>query len=192
MLIVSCQSGLGIDFDVRCAVAAEMGGADAVRVAGKDTVERVKDLIKIPVIGLTKRYCNEGVKITWTLKQAESVSAADYIATSNIELIPEMKQIAPIVADVATYEDGLRAYSLGAEWVATTLSGYTKDSPILDGPDTQLALKLREAGIQVIAEGRYRELSDVRRAMDAGCAVCIGSAITSPHEITRRYVKLSS
>lgn len=189
MIIVSCQSGLGLSFDVKCAIAAEMGGAGAVRVCGKETIRRVKREIKIPVIGLTKRYDNSGVKITWTLRGAESVKQADLIATSNVEMIPKMKQIAPIVADVSNYEDGKRAWALGAEYVATTLSGYLDET---EEPDIELAIKLVNEGIRVIAEGRYWRLSDIRRVINAGCAVCIGSAITAPHVITERYVKLSS
>ena len=42
--------------------------------------------------------------------------------------------------------------------------------------------------LPVVAEGRYRTLPEVARAFALGAhAVCVGTAITNPREITRAF-----
>jgi N-acylglucosamine-6-phosphate 2-epimerase len=96
----------------------------------------------------------------------------------------------PVMADVSTLDEGLRAAEGGATFVGTTLSGYTPYTQRLDqGPDVELVGALAASGIRVVAEGRYASPADVRRAFDAGAfAVVVGGAITDPVAITRRFV----
>lgn len=79
------------------------------------------------------------------------------------------------MADISTYEEGVRAWKLGMDIVGTTMSGYTSHSPKLDGPDYELVTKLSQTvDIPVIGEGRV-PLSG-RSSEDAGSRrICSGS-----------------
>ena len=75
------------------------------------------------------------------------------------------------MADVATLEEGVRAAFLGANAVATTLSGYTEETaaPSGAGPDLDLVAALVAAlAVPVIAEGRFRTPGEVREAFRLG------------------------
>ena len=93
----------------------------------------------------------------------------------------------PILADVDTLEAGLAARDAGADYVATTLSGYTGGGTPA-GPDIELVRRLAAAvDCPVVAEGRISTPEDVRAVCDAGAyAVVVGSAITNPMDITAR------
>ena len=97
----------------------------------------------------------------------------------------------PIMADISTLEEGLAAAEVGADIVATTLSGYTPYSPQQEAPDFTLIAELA-ARIQtpIIAEGRFASPADARRALDLGAhAVVVGTAITAVDWVTQRYVR---
>jgi len=93
------------------------------------------------------------------------------------------------MADVSMFEEGVRAAELGADVVATTLSGYTGGTPPED-PDLDLVRRLALAlTVPVVAEGRYRTPDQVRKALDAGAfAVVVGRAITDALSITQTFV----
>jgi putative N-acetylmannosamine-6-phosphate epimerase len=96
------------------------------------------------------------------------------------------------MADVATLAEGIAAAAAGADAVATTLSGYTgpvhaaRDDP----PDLDLVEALAAAvGVPVVAEGRLWTPEQVAEALRRGAhAVVVGTAITNPRDITRRFV----
>ena len=107
-----------------------------------------------------------------------------------IKYIHINKRIA--MADISTYEEGIEAAKLGADILSTTLAGYTlesKDSP--QGPDFPLLEKLaKDVDIPVVLEGRIWEPEDVDKAFELGAhCVVIGSAITRPQLITKRFVQ---
>ncbi len=79
------------------------------------------------------------------------------------------------------------AAQAGADYVATTLSGYTDNSPAGPDPDIDLVRRLsRQLTVPVVAEGRYATPEQVGAAFAAGAhAVVVGTAITNPREITR-------
>ena len=63
----------------------------------------------------------------------------------------------PVMADVSNLEEGLRAASLGADALASTLSGYVEGCPKTSEPDLQLVKSLAAAvDIPIVAEGRYQ------------------------------------
>ena len=97
-----------------------------------------------------------------------------------------------VMADVDSLDAGVAARDAGADVVATTLSGYT-GAAVPDEPDVELVARLVEAlDCPVIAEGRYWTPEDVLAAFDAGAhAVVIGTAITNPLAITRRFVAVT-
>ncbi len=187
------------------------GGAGALRVAGARDVKNAKHLFDVPVIGLTKPDVippnwQEIVYITPTLKDViELIDAgADIVAFDgtmrprpNGETLEKIIKYIKInkkasMADVSTVEEGINAAKLGADILSTTLSGYTQFSQNRpDGPDFELLESLvKETGKPVVLEGRIWEPSEVDRAFELGAhCVVIGSAITRPQLITKRFVQ---
>ncbi len=187
------------------------GGAGALRVAGARDVRNAKRLFEVPVIGLTKpnvipKNWKEIVYITPTIKEViELVEAgADIIAFDGtqrkrpnneklqdlIKYIHINKRLA--MADISTLEEGLKAQEAGADILSTTLAGYTlesADSPSKE-PDFKLLKDLVEhTNLPVVLEGRIWEPEQVDKAFELGAhCVVIGSAITRPQLITKRFV----
>ena len=210
-LIVSCQSEPGSPFDTppmitAFAIAAERGGAIAVRVCGLANIRFVNGLVSIPIIGLTKReYPGGEVLITSSIEDVKAIKVAGPVALdathrkrpdglTGIEMVHlAKKEHATVVADVSMLAEGIDAINAGADYVTTALSGYTKETveKLIHGPDFDLiaALSKLYPG-KVIAEGRIWTPDEARKALDLGAhAVCVGSAITKPIEITRRFVR---
>jgi N-acylglucosamine-6-phosphate 2-epimerase len=160
-LIVSCQAPFDSPLHdpyviARMALAAEQGGAVAVRIDGPDHIRAVRALCTVPIIGLHKQV-HEGsdVYITPTRQAAEGVVAAggDIVAVDatrrprpgaeTLEAVIDVLRMGPaIMADISTEVEGLAALDLGVDLLATTLSGYTADSPPRDEPDFDLVAAL--------------------------------------------------
>lgn len=188
------------------------GGAAALRLAGVRDIKNAKKHFNIPVIGLTKPdklpdNWREIVYITPTLKEVDELikAGADIIAfdgTSRsrknctvkdiIDTIHKEKKLA--MADISTLEEGIQCDWLGADIISTTLAGYTLESgePTI-GPDYDLLQKLVKAVKKpVILEGRIWEPKEVKKAFELGAhCVVIGSAITRPQLITKRFVEVT-
>ena len=99
----------------------------------------------------------------------------------------------PVWADVASRDQAVAAVDCGADAVSTTMYGYTEETrlPPEAGPDFALleAICLAVA-VPVILEGRVWHPDEVTRAFAVGAhAVVVGSAITRPQLITRRFVQ---
>jgi N-acylglucosamine-6-phosphate 2-epimerase len=211
-LIVSCQALpeeplYGAEIMARMARAAKEGGAVGIRANTPDDIRAIKaTLPNLPLIGLWKVVVPgfEDVYITPRLAEAATVAAsgADIIALdatlrlhpegSATELIHSVKAHTgkAVMADIATEADAMAAIEAGADVLSTTLSGYTADSPTLDGPDIELVARLarRNLPIPLIAEGRIHTPEQARAALDAGAfAVVVGGAITRPQQIARRF-----
>jgi N-acylglucosamine-6-phosphate 2-epimerase len=208
-LIVSCQARPdnplhGPMFMAAMALAAEQGGAGGLRAQGAEDVAAIRAVSKLPLIGLRKRE-DPGfpVYITPDFAAAQEVAASDIIAIDatgrprNGELVPALiRRIhdelgCQVLADCATAEEALAAEAAGADAIATTLSGYTDDSPRQPGPDFHLLQTVvARCRVPVIAEGRFDTPALVARAFALGAfAVVVGTAITNPREITRRFVQ---
>lgn len=186
------------------------GGAKALRLAGARDVKNAKKLFDVPVIGLTKpdklpENWMEVVYITPTLKEVDELiqAGADVIATdatnrprpkeSLEEIVSYIKENNKLsMADISTFEEGVKARELGFDIISTTLSGYTKHSrQDLKTPDFELLEKLvKELDCPIILEGRIWEPSEVDRAFELGAySVVIGSAVTRPQLITKRFIE---
>jgi putative N-acetylmannosamine-6-phosphate epimerase len=96
----------------------------------------------------------------------------------------------PVLADIATMEDGIAAQDAGADAVATTLYGYTSETAGIRSVSWPLLEALiGTLRVPVIAEGHIQQPEEVRRALELGAhAVLVGSAITRPETITARFV----
>ncbi|OGI08460.1 MAG: hypothetical protein A3I68_05625 [Candidatus Melainabacteria bacterium RIFCSPLOWO2_02_FULL_35_15] len=187
------------------------GGAGALRLCGIDNIKHIKKNVSVPVIGLTKLEPTpinwlDKVYITATLKDLKELlkTGIEFIAIDGtnrkreddsslkdqISLIKEEGR--SIIADVSTFEEGIYASELGADIISTTLSGYTKETRYKanNGPDFELLSELtEEISTPVILEGRIWELEDVKEAFKIGAhAVVIGTAITRPQIITKRFI----
>ena len=215
-VVVSCQAMPSEPLYLEKCMAAMMksvvkGGAGGLRVAGARDVKNAKHLFDVPVIGLTKpdiipSNWQEIVYITPTLKEViELVKAgADIIAFDGTmrerpngakleELIKYVKINNRVsMADISTLEEGLNAEKLGANILSTTLSGYTQFSQNRgNGPDFELLKQLVDnTNLPVVLEGRIWEPEEVDKAFELGAhCVVIGSAITRPQLITKRFVQ---
>lgn len=185
------------------------GGAGALRVAGARDVRNAKKF-GVPVIGLTKpeklpENWREVVYITPTLKEVDELidAGADIIAfdgtlrdRGNCTLSDIIERIhlagKHAMADISTLEEGLSCEELGADIISTTLAGYTLESgEPTEGPDYELLSKLVEKVKKpVILEGRIWEPKEVKKAFELGAhCVVIGSAITRPQLITKRFIE---
>ena len=202
-------------YDEKCMTAMMQsvvnGGAAGLRVAGARDVKIAKQF-NLPVIGLTKpdelpKNWKSVVYITPGLKEVQELidSDADIIAFDGTERPrpdgSNLKQIIEKIhssnklamADISTLEEGINCSKLGADIISTTLAGYT-DHPETSGdsPDFDLLRNLVESiNKPIFLEGRIWVPEDVQKAFEIGAhAVVIGSAITRPHLITKRFTEV--
>jgi len=214
-IIVSSQAMPGEPFYDEVCMKAMMqsavnGGASALRVAGERDVRLAKQF-NLPVIGITKpdklpENWRSVVYITPTIKDAELIinAGADIVAFDGtprkrpdnstvkdiIEKIHSAKRLA--MADISTLDEAIECNKLGADIISTTLAGYTDESGEAgDEPDYELLEKIVSVVTKpVILEGRIWTPNDVKKAFTLGAhCVVIGSAITRPHLITKRFVE---
>jgi putative N-acetylmannosamine-6-phosphate epimerase len=210
-LIVSCQAREGHPLHnsrviAALARAAEAGGAVGLRINGEQDIMAVRQFATVPIIGIRKMWVEDfPVYITPAFEDAAVVASAgaDVIAVDAThrerpggeaieELIPRIRRELgrPVMADVSTFREGERAAAVGADLVATTLSGYTTGAPP-EEPDLDLVRRqAKTLSVPVVAEGRYRTPGQVREAFQAGAfAVVVGRAITDALAITRHFVE---
>lgn len=211
-LIVSCQAlktePLYSSYIMsRMAYAAKEGGAVGIRANTPEDIIEIKKTVELPVIGLYKvEYDNSEMYITPTEREIEALMKAepDIIALdatnrkrpdgSTIEtFFPKIKKNYPgvrFMADCASYEDGIRAEQLGFDYVGTTLCGYTEETKGTAIPCLSMIKRLAEQlSIPLIAEGGIWEPQQLKSVFAEGAfAAVIGTAITRPRDITRRFV----
>ncbi len=187
---------------VAMALAAVAGGARGIRANGAADVAAIRAAVEVPVIGLLKRF-DPGFPVYITPGFADAAALdAEIVAVDATErardgeaaevLIGRIRAELgrEVLADVATLGEALAAERAGATYVATTLAGYTDGRARTEGPDFALLAELIAAcGVPVVAEGRFETPAQVARAFAMGAhAVVVGTAITNPREITRRFV----
>lgn len=204
-LIVSCQAYPGEPLRhpetmAQMALAAERGGAAAIRCQGLADISAIKGQVKVPVIGLWKEG-DDGVYITPTLRHAR----ACIMAGSDIVAIDATRRPRPdgltyeetvaalhedgalVMADCGSIEDARMAAAAGTDILSTTLSGYTGEREKTDGPDFELLKQMIEEfpDHPVICEGRVHTPEQAEAVIAAGAhAVVVGTAITHPTTIT--------
>ncbi|MEF3305260.1 N-acetylmannosamine-6-phosphate 2-epimerase [Paenibacillus sp. GYB003] len=208
-LIVSCQALPGEPLYwqgtmARMAQAAQQGGAIGIRANGPDDIRDIKAAVGLPVIGLLKRDIpGSDIYITPELVDVQAIieAGADVVAMDMTNREDRMERVVPLIrhcheagvavmADISTLEEGLLAESLGADFVSTTMSGYTPYSPQQEGPDLELVRELakRLTKATLVAEGRIWSPAEAEEALEAGAAyVVVGGAITRPQYITKKY-----
>lgn len=213
-LIISCQAYedtplYGSHYMKAMAECALMGGAEAIRSCWPQDIRAIRELGDFPIVGLNKvidpsHEDDNYIIITPTLEAASAVidAGCDIVAIDCTirdcrgkeelyDLLKSIKEKYPdiaIMADCATLEDCIFAEQTGmVDILATTLSGLFKP---LNGPDIELVKQIKKhCKLPVNAEGSVWELKDVKDLIDAGAdMICIGTAITRPHLITKRFI----
>lgn len=214
-LIVSCQAlpdePLHSDFIMaRMAVAAKEGGASGIRANSVVDIAAIQKAVDLPIIGIIKRdYEDADVYITATMKEVDELMTVrpDIIAIDattstrpNGESLKEFFQKAKEkypdqlwMADCSTIDEMLAADQLGFDFIGTTLVGYTKQSQgdKIESNDFEIIRKaLSKLSHPLIAEGNIDTPDKVRRVLELGAySVVVGSAITRPQLITKKFVE---
>lgn len=217
-VIASVQASQGEPLDrsdilVAMALSAVSGGACGVRMAQPDNVQAFRQAAPdVPLVGITKPPiippdAHAHVYITPTGADIDRIAPwCDMVAMDATDRpCPGSEPLAErvayargryphllLMADVSTVAEGRQAVALGMDVISTTLSGYTTATLARQavGPDFELLSALTAAvSCPVVMEGRLWEPAQVQEAFARGAfAVVIGSAVSRPHEITRRFV----
>ena len=192
------------------AEASLRNGATGVRLESPEHIGAVRR--RCPdalIIGLWKRtFPGSSVYITprWEEIRAVWGAGADVVAIDATErqrpgdddlaaLVRRAREElgAPLMADVDSLENGLRAAELGCAWVGTTLYGYTEATSGQKPPAWDLIGPLREqlpGATALICEGGIASGEQARRALDLGAdAAVVGTAITGVDLQVAAYVK---
>jgi len=212
-IIISCQARpedptYGPEFMAAFALAAKRGGAVGIRANSPADVAAIKRATGLPIIGIWKRPCTDGLGhiITPTVEDAQMLkeAGADIIAADvtdrprpgGLDAVTLIKRIRTqvdilLMADCHNLEDAIRAQDAGADIAATTLAFPPELGPY--EPNLKLLKQMiATLHIPVIGEGRYWDPRDAERAFDAGVwALVVGSPVTRPWLITERYVAAS-
>lgn len=210
-LIVSCQAVKGEPFYGlgmmgHFARAAVLGGAAGIRANYVSDIAEIKKQVDVPVIGIIKaEYEGSDVYITPTLKEVKALigTGCEVIALDATkrerpggekleDLVAYIRENAPgveIMADCSDFEEAKAADDIGFDYVGTTMRSYTPYTAGIKIPDCDLLKRMvGELSAKVIAEGGIWETSQLQRVLECRpYAVVIGSAITRPMDITKRF-----
>lgn len=211
-LIVSCQAEYDSPFNspegvTMFAKAAVAGGAAGIRSEGIEKTKMILESVNVPVIGLVKSKFQDGsVRITGSFSDVDDLSAigCPIIAIDGTfrkrdgltgsEFINRIKSEfdAFIMADIAKKDEAIECEQAGADFISTTLNGYTPEteSDKIFSPNFELVKVLsQKIKKPVIAEGRINSPDNAGEMIRLGAyAVVVGTAITRPHIVTSWYV----
>lgn len=210
-LIVSCQAlteePLHSSYIMsRMAYAAYLGGAAGIRANTVEDITEIKKTVDLPIIGIIKQvYDDSDVYITPTINEVAklyecgvdiiAVDATNRIRTGGVsfeDFFTEVRKEFPnqlFMADTSCFDEGKKARELGIDIVGTTMSGYTPYTKGTVLPDFSLMERyVKELDCPVIAEGGIWTPEQLKKALDIGVhAAVVGTAITRPREITKRF-----
>ncbi len=212
-LIVSCQA---LDTEPlyssyimgRMALAAEEGGAKGIRANTVIDIEEIKRNTSLPIIGIIKQvYEDSPVYITPTIKEVDAlvnvgaeiiaIDATDRPRPRGESLEDFFKAIRTkypnqlFMADCSCFSDCNHAAEIGFDLVGTTLCGYTESTKGTQVPSYELLQKITtELNVPIIAEGGIWERDELKKVFEFDIhAAVVGTAITRPRDITRRFVE---
>ncbi|ACK67795.1 N-acylglucosamine-6-phosphate 2-epimerase [Rippkaea orientalis PCC 8801] len=201
-LIVSCQAPVESPLHnpkmiAAMAKAAINQGAKGVRIDTPDHVAQVRqELPDSLIIGLWKRiYPGYEVYITPCFADAVKIAeaGANIIAIdATIRERPQGETVTYLInrihqelgllvmADVDTIESAIAAEKAGADFVGTTLYGYTKITENLSPPGYGLLQEMvKKLQVPVICEGGISTPQEAKKALEYGAySVVVGTAIT--------------
>lgn len=200
-LIVSCQAPTESPLHNPLVIAAMAQasinqGAIAVRIDTPAHIEAVRQQNPTTIIiGLWKQQLpGYEVYITPQFAQAArvAVAGADIIAIDATQRQrPEGETVETIIAqihselgklvmaDVDTIENAIAAKLAGADFIGTTLYGYTNQTKNLTPPGFELLTELVKLNVPAICEGGIASPQMAKAALNLGAyAVVVGTAIT--------------
>jgi N-acylglucosamine-6-phosphate 2-epimerase len=201
-LIVSCQAPIESPLFEPIIIAAMAKasinqGAIGVRINTPAHVKQVrKELPNIPIIGLWKRdYSGYDIYITPCFDDAVAIAeaGADIIAIDGtLRKRPQGENLADLIkniqqklgklvmADVDTIDNAIASAEAGANFVGTTLYGYTKETEKFNPPGYSLLEEMNQKlTVPLIAEGGISTPEEAKKALNYGAySVVVGTAIT--------------
>lgn len=211
-LIVSCQAlpdePLHSSYIMsRMAYAAYEGGAAGIRANTVEDITEIRRTVDLPIIGIIKQVYADypDVYITPTMKEVDAlvecgveaiaIDATNRLRTGGVSLKDSFAEIRAkypkqlFMADCSNVEEGMAAAAMGFDLIGTTMASYT---PYTAGcalpPYDMIETLVKNCGKPVVAEGNIWSPQELRRAIDLGVLTAVvGSAITRPREITRRF-----
>jgi N-acylglucosamine-6-phosphate 2-epimerase len=213
-LVVSCQAPSNSplhnpDIIAAIAKACVNQGARGLRIDSPSHIKAVKQLLpEIPVIGLWKQMgLDSSVYITPRFSDAVAVSqaGADIIAIDATqrcrpqgetlaEIITQIKEKLgkPVMADIDTLENAIAASNAGADFIGTTLYGYTEATQDLIPPSFEFIEKLvKVINKPIICEGGIKTPEEAKKALDLGCfCVVVGTAITGIDLLAQKFCQI--
>lgn len=211
-LIVSCQAlptePLYDSYIMsKMAWAAYLGGAAGIRANTVVDIKAIKEKVDLPVIAIIKEeYPDSEVYITPTMKEVDALvevgceiialDATKRVRPNGVTLEEFFKEVRAkypnqlFMADTSCFEEGKKAEELGFDLIGTTMAGYTPYTKGTSLPDfTLMERYVKELNTPVIAEGGIWVPEDLKKAIDIGVhAAVVGTAITRPMDITKRFV----
>src|SRR5262249_12637016 len=128
------------------ATAAIAGGAAAIRARGADDIRAIRRAVAVPILGICKELQDDGkLLITATFDYAREIVAAgaDMVALyvtrrgQRYGALERLRRIkcelgVPVMADIATFDEALAAAEAGADFVLSTMRGYTEETAGID------------------------------------------------------------
>ena len=188
------------------AKAAAMSGAVGIRANTVRDITQIKEG-RGPARDRhhQKDYPGTPMYITVTMKEVDELVACgvDILAvqgtgalrpdgSTSAEFIRAIKAKYPdqlVMADCDNFENAMACAEAGADFVGTTMRGYTPETQGIDDIDFDFVHKLAtECPAKVIAEGHIHYPEQAVKALEAGAfALVVGGAITRPAEITARF-----
>ena len=188
------------------AKAAAQSGAVGIRANTVRDITQIKAVVDLPVIGIIKKdYPGTPMYITVTMAEVDALveCGVDILAVQGTsalrpdgstaaDFIRQIKAKYPqqlIMADIATLEEAMACAEAGADFVGTTMRGYTPETKGIDDIDFAFITELtQKCPAKVIAEGHIHSPEQEVQALQAGAfALVVGGAITRPAEITARF-----
>lgn len=184
--------------------AAQDGGAVAVRVDGPPAVKAARAATSLPSIAIwTCPEPGRAIAITPTFEHARQLveNGADIVAIDATvsarrhdgqDLAALISRIraeldVPVMADVASIDDGIAAWDCGAALVGSSTDGYAPEVG-RPGPNLPLVGELAARGITTVAERGFSQLEHVQSAFSLGAhAVVVGSAVVDPVFLTEQF-----
>lgn len=210
-LIVSCQARVGwpmygADIMAAFAKAAEEGGAAGIRATGADNIQKIKERVNLPIIGINKQFSEYPVYITPTYESAKEIldCGIDIIAIDatrrerpnheQVEtIVQKIREHYPdvlIMGEISNFEEAKAILPMKFDLISTTLSGYTEESKDVKSVNIKLIKQISQiTDTPIIAEGKIMNEAEAQLALDAGAhSVVVGTSITRPEIITARFV----
>lgn len=188
------------------AKAAAQSGAVGIRANTVRDITQIKAVVDLPVIGIIKKdYPGTPMYITVTMAEVDALveCGVDILAVQGTsalrpdgstaaDFIRQIKAKYPqqlVMADIATLEEAMACAETGADFVGTTMRGYTPETKGIDDIDFAFITELtQKCPAKVIAEGHIHSPEQAVQALQAGAfALVVGGAITRPAEITARF-----